>query len=270
MGNKTISGQNASDGIVIIGTGRVAFNIICGLCNSGRNIVQIYGRNPDKARKLAEITKSVPISSLNDINPNAGFYIISVSDSAIAEIASSMPKVKGMVVHTAGSVPVDILSEHHLRYGVFYPLQSFSLDKKTDWSKVPLFLESFPEPDDPGLISLAESLSKNIKFASSETRKSIHLAAVFTGNFVNYCYTAGHDILKHNNIDPSCMRPLMREVLDKAIDIKDPALVQTGPALRKDIKVINSHLDILKNNPVLYEVYEVISRAIMERNSLNI
>ena len=269
MDNKPASCRNTTDGIVIIGTGNVAFHIVRGLYNAGWNIVQVYGRNPDKAQKLAEITKSVPISSLNDIITDAGFYIISVSDSAIEEVASNMPKVKGMVVHTAGSVPMDLLSKYHPRHGVFYPLQSFSRDKEVDWSKVPLFLESCPEPEDRGLLSLAESLSGNTGFVSSEIRKSIHLAAVFAGNFVNYCYTAGHDILKNCNIDPSCLHPLMREVLDKAIAVKNPALVQTGPALRKDIKTINSHLDILKNNTILHEVYEVISRAIMERNNHN-
>ena len=267
MDNKPASCRNTSDGIVIIGTGNVAFHIALGLYNAGRNIVQVYGRNSDKAGKLAEITRSVPVSSLNDITTEAGFYIISVSDSAIEEVASNMPKVKGMVVHTAGSVSMDLLSNYHSKHGVFYPLQSFSSGKKIEWNKVPLFLESCPEPEDIGLLSLAKSLSGNTSFISSEARKSIHLAAVFAGNFVNYCYTAGHDILKSNNIDPSCLFPLMQEVLDKAITAENPTKVQTGPALRKDIKTINSHLDILKNNTTLCEVYNVISRAIMERHN---
>ena len=70
--------------------------------------------------------------------PKADVTIIAVSDDAIAEVSS---KIKNdFVVHTSGSFPLINLKNEN-RKGVFYMLQTFSKEKKVDFSEVPFCLE---------------------------------------------------------------------------------------------------------------------------------
>ena len=61
-------------------------------------------------------------SKSHPIPKDADIYIISVSDKAISAVAEELKDVNGLVVHTAGSVPMDVLPQ--TRRGVLYPLQT--------------------------------------------------------------------------------------------------------------------------------------------------
>ncbi len=46
--------------------------------------------------------------------------------------------------------------------GVFYPLQTFSLERYVDWSATPLFVEAATDTDQELLSDLANSLSNRV------------------------------------------------------------------------------------------------------------
>ena len=64
------------------------------------------------------------------------------------------------------------------RYGVFYPLQTFSKNKKVNFSNIPFFVEANSEKDATLLTDMALKISQDVRVISSEQRKYIHLAAV--------------------------------------------------------------------------------------------
>ena len=45
-----------------------------------------------------------------------------------------------MILHSSGTKGKDALS-NHLNFGVFYPLQTFSFNKKIDFTKTPILIE---------------------------------------------------------------------------------------------------------------------------------
>ena len=55
--------------------------------------------------------------------------------------------------------------------------------------------------------------------------------------------------------------PLLRETLDKAMSI-GPHDAQTGPAMRRDYKVIENHKNEL--TPELREIYDILTKRIIE------
>jgi predicted short-subunit dehydrogenase-like oxidoreductase (DUF2520 family) len=97
---------------------------------------------------------------------------------------------------------------------------------------------------------------------SSSQRRALHVAAVFACNFTNHLFAISQDLLAAENLDFNLLRPLIAETADK-IRLNDPATVQTGPAIRGDDQIINSHLEMLKDKPELHELYKKLSQSIV-------
>src|ERR1035437_4246738 len=121
--------------IVIIGTGAVASALLSFFQNNkGISVIQQYGRS-----KPSEIL--VPYTdSLKDLLP-ANIYIIAVSDNAIPEIIKNMPEVNGLVLHTAGSVDLDVFGYKFHHFGSLYPLQTFTKKRDLDLKTIPFILQ---------------------------------------------------------------------------------------------------------------------------------
>ena len=175
--------------ISLIGAGRVAHHLAKALM-SQHEIVNIYSRSFDKATDLAQVVHAKAVSHFQQLNADVDLVIIAVSDQSIPSVISALteylPNV--LIVHTSGSTALSVLSTQHARAGVFYPLQTFSLEHEIDWSNTPLFVEATENTDLQRLHTLAESLSQRVYSYSSAQRLSLHLAAVFACNFSNYCY----------------------------------------------------------------------------------
>jgi len=248
--------------ITIIGSGNVAHHLISAFQgDKSIEIVQVF------ARKKGIIPHNIInnekiISDFSDFK-DADLYIISVYDDAIFEVSDSLPFSEKLVVHTSGTKSIDFLSDKN-RKGVFYPLQSFSKDKKLNFKEIPICLEAKDKKDFDLLKKIAQSISNNIIEIDSQKRKALHLASVFVCNFVNYMYRIGNEICKENDIPFDILKPLIKETADK-INYISSDKAQTGPAQRGDIKTINAHLDFLKNNTENQEIYKLITQAILKR-----
>ena len=249
--------------IVIIGSGNVATHLTEAL-NSKHNIVSVYSRKKENAGQLAEKFKANATDNIQDIPSDADFYIISVKDDAISEITALMPKVDGIVAHTAGSVPMDILNKFR-SYGVLYPFQTFSKDKAINFRDVPVLIEGNTEETTKKLTDLAESLTKKVFEVSSEQRLVLHLTAVFSCNFVNHFYHIAENILQKADLPFELLLPLIDETAKK-VRVKRPFDAQTGPAVRNDTQTIEKHIDILLklNEKKTASLYREISDHIIE------
>ncbi len=153
----------------------------------------------------------------------------------------------------------------HARRGVFYPLQTFSLDRELDMSKSPFCIEAIQEKDELQLIELANLLSKSVYKISSEQRKYLHLTAVMVSNFSNHLYHLAHDILETKALDFDLLLPLIIETASKVHEIT-PGEAQTGPARRKDHQTMRKHLEMLADFPEYAELYRLLSGQILRRH----
>jgi predicted short-subunit dehydrogenase-like oxidoreductase (DUF2520 family) len=248
--------------IVIIGAGNLATQLALTLTEKGIRIQQIFSRKIEKAKELAEKTKSDFTNNLSDLTSEADLYLIVVKDSAIQEVLENLKINENcLIVHTAGSVPMDVLSDFTNNYGVFYPLQSFSKSRKIDFSTVPLCIEANHPSNLIKLQNLAETLSSSVHQINSEERKTLHLAAVFVNNFVNHFYVIGAEILKDKKLDFDLLRPLIFETVKK-IEIMHPIDAQTGPAKRYDRNIIDDHLKMLQDKPEFQKIYSFVTESI--------
>lgn len=245
----------------IIGSGNVAQHLIS-VFKQTENVVlqQVFARKKENVSHLISDDKIV--TQYSDIKP-ADVTIISVTDDAITEVSGQLTFENHLVVHTSGSVGLDALSTKNRR-GVFYPLQTFSKIKAIDFKVVPICLETENESDYNILETVAKAISEKVFKINSEQRQSLHVAAVFSCNFVNHLYQLGKEICDENQVSFEILMPLIQETADK-IKTLSPLEAQTGPAKRSDKKTIEKHLSFLEDENKK-SIYRLLTQSIQKYN----
>lgn len=245
---------------VIIGAGNVATHMALEMQRVGLEIGQVYSRTEMSASELAGKLGCSWTTSIDELRSDADFYLFCVKDAVLPGLLSRMKPNKGIWIHTAGSVPMDIFRMYTTRYGVLYPLQTFSKNREVDFRGIPLFVEASGEEVERILLELAGCLSDNVQTLSSEKRKTLHLAAVFACNFTNHMYSVATQLLEEKGISYNVLLPLIDETAAKIHQLK-PVDAQTGPAVRYDENIIHEHVSQLKD-PIQQEIYSLISKDI--------
>lgn len=247
---------------MVLGSGNVATHLARAL-DKDHHVVQVYSRDKTHAALLSEkLTGCEATDKLDRIYTDADIYIISVSDDAIRYIVASMPEVKGMVVHTSGSVGLEVLEGIGGSTGVFYPLQTFSKDIQVDIHNVPFFLEASDEQGMQKMESVASGLSNKIYHADSEQRLTLHIGAVFACNFLNHLLDISSEILTKKGYSLEVLAPLIEVTISKALE-SGAHESQTGPAVRGDINTIHKHMESLHS--MEREIYHILSQSIIDR-----
>lgn len=249
--------------ISFIGSGNVATHLALALKKAGHNIHEIYSRSYENARVLAQKTDGKAIHSIDELDSLADLYVISIPDGAIEHIMQNFPQVAGIVVHTSGITPMKVL-EKVLQFGVFYPLQTFSMQRSPDMSSVPFCLEASSDEVLLKLKKLASKLSASVFAINSGQRQYLHLGAVMVNNYSNYLFRMAFDILEAKGIDHALLMPLIEETISK-IKSLHPSVAQTGPARRKDTETIEKHLQLLEEHQDYKELYKIFAQQITKK-----
>ena len=249
--------------VVLIGSGNVASALADALTRAGASIIQVYDRNIAKAKKLGQQYGAKAIDQLSSITRQPAFVIIAVKDDAIAGIAKEIKIKEGIVVHTSGAVPMNVLKKFS-QHGIFYPLQTFTAGRKISFENVPVCLEAGDYETLFSLSNIAESISSQVYHLDSKQREAVHLAAVFANNFTNSMYVIAEEIAEQNNLPFDILRPLISETAEK-IKMLSPSQTQTGPAARADMRVIKKQLSLFKKHPGLKKIYVSVTNEILAR-----
>ena len=168
-----------------------------------------------------------------------------------------------LVAHTAGSIGIDVFPEFFKHKGIFYPLQTFSKERRVVFRDLPIFLESSDKQSDAILERITESIGGKAHFTDTEHRRMLHLAAVFVCNFTNHMLTAGKEIAIKAGFPFEVLYPLIIETYAKALDT-GPENSQTGPAIRNDLNTIEKHLELLSFSPELKRIYNELTQSIIK------
>ena len=249
--------------IIMIGAGNLATNLAAALLGAGHDILQVYSRTMQSAQALAIIAGAAAVADIGEVRSDADLYILSVKDDALPLLIPQLCRGKEdkLFLHTAGSVSMDVFQGMAHHYGVFYPMQTFSKQKRVDFDDIPCFVEGSGEEETQAIEALAGELSRRVYQLSSADRKYLHLSAVFACNFVNHCYAVSEQILAKHGIPFDVMLPLIDETAAKVHHL-NPVTAQTGPAVRFDETVIRNQSQLLRDNPLLKDIYERMSMSI--------
>jgi len=249
--------------VVSIGAGNVAAHLIPALHEKKYPVPCVYSRTLKHAAELATKTGSQYTDKYSEIPLSADIYLITLTDHAIGDVLKTLNGINGIAIHTSASTEMIIFSGKIKRFGVLYPLQTFSKARKISLDDVPFLVEASDENTLKEISNIAGDISSDIRQMSSEQRQWLHLAAIFSCNFINHMLTCASDIMKEKQMDMNLLTPLIRETINKALE-NGPAKSQTGPAVRGNMGIINKHTSILKDHPDLQKMYTFVSQCIYQ------
>lgn len=252
--------------VSFIGAGNLAWHLAPALDNAGYAVKEVCSRSSKNAKALVNRLYQAEVKEGHDFSDSPSkFFIVAVPDDVISDIAREiiLPE-NAVLIHTSGAKAISLLSyaaSDHI--GVFYPLQTFSKQKKIDLTQVPICIEAEDANTEELLIVMGKAISKTVLKINSKDRKALHVAAVFACNFVNHFMSIAEDVLKSSKLDFTLLHPLIAETINKSFEI-GPKNAQTGPAKRHDFETLDNHMEHLKDNEAVSEMYRMISQHIID------
>jgi predicted short-subunit dehydrogenase-like oxidoreductase (DUF2520 family) len=245
----------------LVGSGNVATHLSKALFAGGVEIVSVYSRNFVNARALSHQFGAKAVDSITDLDSNVDLNIVTVKDGAIASVAAMLDK-SVPVVHSSGAASIHLF-DGFAKYGVLYPLQTFSKERALDIAAIPFLVEANTPDFEDWIIEFSQKhLSEHARKADSLLRGKIHLAAVFACNFTTQLLQEADLLLRASELDLSLLHPLIRETMEKTLEL-GPESAMTGPARRGDLLTIEKHLAQLEDEE-LKLIYQVLSKRIIE------
>lgn len=238
--------------IDIIGKGNVATHLLTALSRDTINVLATGSRD------------------FAGLRPDSDLYILAVSDNAIPEVAERLKgklPPQAVLAHTSGTTPLSVLDGVGCHTGVFYPLQTFSMDVHMEYDTIPLLIEGSDPVSTSMLTEVADMISHNVQQMDTAQRRKVHLASVVACNFANHLWTMSAEYLKKHDIDFNLLLPLLDETVRKLHELS-PEEAQTGPAARHDTVTINRHMEMLAGDDRLREIYRLMSDSIMDATQL--
>lgn len=252
--------------VVVIGAGNVGTHFAKALKASDVDVIQIVSRTMKSAVELASEIECAFATDFEDINKEADVYIICVSDSSIVPVLRQLKVGNKLIVHTSGSVGINVFYDYAENYGCVYPLQSFSKFKDLNYSEIPVFVEANTEENQQILIDLMKYVTPHVQVLTSQQRGILHLCAVFVNNFSNHLCTLAESLMKENHLQFDLLKPLLKETYEKTLKYS-PFEAQTGPAVRGDELIMQKHRDLLENHEDILKIYNAISDSIVKVHS---
>lgn len=256
--------------IVFVGAGNLASGLAKAFRRQGARIVQVYSRTEIAARTLAAEVGAEHTADLSQLSGEGDLYVVALKDDVVKNLLPVIAAARrdALFVHTAGSLPLSVWEGSGAgHYGVLYPLQTFSKRREVDFRVIPLLVEAARPSDAARLKEIAGMVSDRVLEVTSEQRRSLHLSAVFACNFTNHLYDLAARLLEKAGLPFSLLLPLIDETTRKVHELS-PRDAQTGPAVRNDLSIIESHLDALSATPEVQEIYKLLSRSIYEHHQL--
>ena len=253
--------------IVLVGAGGLGTNLGLALHEAGHDVLAVFSRTMEHARMLAERIGSQPTDDICALPNEADLFIVSVKDAVLTDVVQQLMqgREEQYFAHTAGSMSLTLFQGMARHYGVFYPMQSFSKERRINFSEVPVFLEASDAQTLTQLKALSATLTPHVYELSTDKRRSLHLAAVFACNFANHCYALSAEILQQHGLPFNVMLPLIDETARKVHHLS-PLEAQTGPAVRYDLNVISKQQQLL-DDPDMRELYERLSKSIHQHTT---
>lgn len=248
--------------ITLIGSGNVATHLGLSLIKKGFKIKQVWSRTRDNAEILAKKLHSSATDSINNLE-NSDLYILAIKDDYLESIIQQLDQETN-IIHVSGSINIEIFNKKFKHYGVLYPLQTFNKEVTIDFSAIPIFIEANTSKFQNQLLNMGNKLSNTVVIMNSEKRKKLHVSAVFACNFTTHMFSIADAILHKENIDFQLLLPLINQTVKK-LNQSSPAELQTGPAIRKDRKLIKEHINSITDKET-QDLYKLISNSIMKKN----
>ena len=235
--------------IGIVGTGNLAAFWAKNLAPLANIQVFCKGSSPEKTLEFNQKFGSLPWSNSDCLD----LVIVAVQDdridAVVDELSFAIPIIIGSGIYT----------RKRKNEAVVYPLQTLHKDHLPKLSEVP-FLVDHGEGNNETLVNFLNDVKASVTFCSQDERQKVHLCAVFINNFGYFLMRKGLE-MRPNNLDPQLFNALIQKT---SLNVLKSGNLQTGPALRKDIKTMEQHVSLLNEKD--RELYTYLSEQIIQNS----
>jgi predicted short-subunit dehydrogenase-like oxidoreductase (DUF2520 family) len=267
-----------SDGIAVVGTGRLGACLVRALTHSGLRVTALATRAGDDARALdRELQLGAAVVSPSAVVRHAELIVLCVPDDRIAELVGTLEVGPAhAIVHCSGALDLTPLMAAGARgsaLGVFHPLQSFSAGAPAShFAGVGIGVDSREAADGSGvpLRARLEQLAVRIGAVpfslAGVDRARYHAAAVFASNYVVALHAISARIWQSAGLPAASARPLLAALTRGAADnlaTHGLADALTGPLARGDVLTIERHLEALATDPASLTLYRALARELL-------
>ena len=128
--------------ITFVGSGNVAWHLAKAFDLAGHQIHQIISRNEITGNELAKNYAAFFDPKLENVFDDSDFVFLTIPDKAIESALQKIKANSPVFIHCAGSCSLTTLSNFKKKTGVFYPLQTFTKERKLIFFEIPVFVES--------------------------------------------------------------------------------------------------------------------------------
>jgi predicted short-subunit dehydrogenase-like oxidoreductase (DUF2520 family) len=251
--------------VTLIGSGNVATALGLMFLGAGHTIVQVAGRNRRTVGKLARLLRAQPITDPARLIQHEGIFLLAVNDDAIRQTFHTWFIPCGIWVHVSGSSGTEFFSAKTENYGVIYPVQTFNLQASTFLLfPVPFLVEASNSRTLSQIRKLLKKMDGRVHVVSTDIRQHVHLAAVILNNFIFHLGIRAIQMVQERRLPASLLYPLLQATMFNLM-MKNRSQLQTGPAVRKDMKTIQRHLQLLKHHDGMKKIYRAITENIMKQ-----
>ncbi len=241
----------------IVGSGRTAQALGALLASRGVPIQAVAGRTPDNVETAQRFMGAKHAVTVNEAARHANLLLISVSDNAIAEVASAIAAVTPLprvVLHTSGATGPAVLhplQEKGVATGVLHPLQTVPSPERG--------LETLtgatygycgdPKAAEQALLLIGILGGKPLPVLPDRWAH-YHAASVMAINYHSALFHAALELMQQAGIEResalAALDPIVRAATDNLL-AKGPEFALTGPIRRGDTVTVARHLQAVQS-----------------------
>jgi predicted short-subunit dehydrogenase-like oxidoreductase (DUF2520 family) len=262
--------------IEIVGAGTLGTALAYALHQSGYRISEIVTRDqPQSLRRARALANRVHASArtLSKAQLSARITWICVPDDSISEVAQSIAKERDwrrkIVLHSSGALGADALAapkQAGAETASAHPLMTFVNQSLVDFKGVPFAMEG--DPKALAVIGAVVGRLGGKPFRiDAQFKPAYHAFGFFSSPALVALIAAAQQVGKMAGLTErqarDLMEPIVRETIDNCFR-STPQEAFSGPLRRGDLATIRKHLDALKQQPNLLELYRALGRVALQ------
>lgn len=241
----------------IVGGGRAAWAFGSAWRRIGWPISGVWLREVSHSH-IAELLSTARLD-IEDLARDAELLLLAVNDRSIGEVAAAIPETEAIIFHASGALP-------SVRGGFsLHPLKTLAaIGQPSDLQDALLVFEGNHRKTARLIV---KAIGARFEEITAEQKPLYHAAAVFGSNYVAALLDIAQQIMTGAGIGDvrEDLAALARSAIDNWLAHVDDTRF-TGPAARGDLETIRRHMNALRNQPRLAELYEILAEHIARQN----
>lgn len=237
----------------IVGGGRAAWAFGSAWKRIGWPLAGVWLRDQSHSH-IAELLQTSRLD-LEDLAPDCELLLIAVSDRVIPQVAAALPETEALVFHASGALT-------SLRGGFsLHPLKALPpVGEPSDLEGTLLVFEG--EHRRTAKL-IAAAVGARFAEVAKEEKALYHAAAVFGSNYVAAMLDISERLMKRAGIEET--REVLVALAESAVENWRRHTDErrfTGPAARGDAEILQAHLEALRDEPQLAQIYDTLAAEI--------